>query len=297
MKAADADGDAGSPARSKRQSLPSVSISPVLSHSEWRSAKRSPSLHDLSPWSSASASSTPTRSSFGEVRKRIDYSSAESVWAALVPDSGIEVLSANWLLALAQTYGVAGYRNKKGPVAIIPRWQDCPREAFLSAEDLRKIYDEAPNEDTPWGPCPKPPGEQKRLPLISMSLMWHSEDHPDPEGESLCTIGLALRRYLPNFKKMGYKDMGVYLDWCSVPQVPRTLQDTLLYNRSKRHFALFFAHPLITVWMLPELPEEEPDAPPYFERVSRTTGWLGHGMAWARMDWGLNGLGLEWTGA
>lgn len=127
-------------------------------------------------------------------RQPLDYSSVESLWQALSADaSGIRPLSANWLLALAQTYGVAGYRAKKGKIAMLPRCQDCPPEAFLSVQELARMYEESPNNHT-MGPLPQGGQEPKRAPFISISLLWHTEEHPDPEGELMNTLGLALRQ-------------------------------------------------------------------------------------------------------
>lgn len=93
-------------------------------------------------------------------------------------------------------------------------------------------------------------------PLVSISYCWKTEKHPDPKGE-------LLRSYLmPMFAKLlaspycyDTQEAGCFLDWCSLPQQPRTLEEQMRFELALEDIDLWYAHEAITVWSITKPPE------------------------------------------
>ena len=69
------------------------------------------------------------------------------------------------------------------------------------------------------------------LPILSISHCWESPEHPDPYGRTLAQVAAKLagtwsgaepQSGLPLFRAWGFDDMGVFFDWGSLYQKPRT---------------------------------------------------------------------------
>jgi hypothetical protein len=142
---------------------------------------------------------------------------------------------------------------------ILPRRQDCPKDAFISLLDLVDIYKH----------CKTKPGQAKykRLPIVAISHCWSTRFHPDPHGVTLRIIARKLEEFLPMCAKYGVADVGVFLDWASLYQQPFTsgCSEYTAFRASLSRINLWFAHSLTTVWCVTET---EKEVVPYHNR-----GW------------------------
>ena len=59
------------------------------------------------------------------------------------------------------------------------------------------------------------------LPIVALSYCWKLQGHPDPDGEQVKLLTSRLSRLyggyglLGSCQKYGFRDMGVFLDWCA----------------------------------------------------------------------------------
>jgi Leucine-rich repeat (LRR) protein len=197
-------------------------------------------------------------------RSVTDYHSVDTLWKALMETGGcVKLVSANWLVRFECEMDQA----KQSTHAALPRRQDLPPAAFINAEKLRKMYNEAPKN------C--------RAPIVAVSQFWHApaptpedsfrkkdigEDiepqpdartgfrHPDPEGFTLALIARALREHQHVFERFGYDDIGVFIPWCSCFQPPRAPYEVSGFQRSQRLVSLWFTHSLVTVFLCTAVP-------------------------------------------
>ena len=172
----------------------------------------------------------------------------------------MQLLSLKWLMALAD----------KGDA--LPRRQELPDEAFLTAKQLRGIEARAKLTRTyeifldhldllaskhgyarAFGKavCAVLTGRIplfKRntdglLPIVSVSYCWLEASHPDKDGRQLQLLASSLRQLygrrglLGACRDYGFSDMGVFLDWASGYQKDPKLwvawmTDRELYNMS-----------------------------------------------------------------
>ena len=197
---------------------------------------------------------------------RARYSEHASIWAALEGDGDkiqpgdVQLLSLKWLMALAD----------KGDA--LPRRQELPDEAFLTAKQLRGIEARAKLTRTyeifldhldllaskhgsaravGKAVCAFLTGRIplfKRnadglLPIVSVSYCWLEASHPDKDGRQLQLLASSLRQLygrrglLGACRAYGFSDMGVFLDWASGYQKDPKLwvawmTDRELYNMS-----------------------------------------------------------------
>ena len=195
----------------------------------------------------------------------VDYFDAQSLFDVLIQrEQPVRLLSARWLCQLT--------KNEHGGLR---RRQDLPEEAFISGEHLMASFKAAPKRGN------KP----KRAPVIAISHFWDdtpdgqaSEEEtgeaadrrklrrtvgPDPKGEQLALVGRMLREHLHLFKGHGYTDVGVYIEWGSCHQPPRSLSGAIAYQKSREYIELWFAHALTTCCLCVDTPA---DTPAYWER-------------------------------
>jgi len=166
---------------------------------------------------------------------------------------------------------------------ILPRRQDLPDHAKWNPNDV------AFAEDDPTAP---------RVAILAISYSWLSPNHPDPKGFHLRSFGPLLRPFARRCR-IGLENVAIFLDWCSLPQHPRSKADRAAYARALRHIHLWYAHRLTHVWLLTSVPR---GLAPYgergwtsFERAICTLvgppeaaldlGWLGSGTATAPAGW------------
>ena len=175
-----------------------------------------------------------------EILKRCSSLKASDSHAAEEHQRDVRLLSLAWLLD----------QGRQG--AVLPRRQELPPEAFLSAERLERIDRQATRKRRGlihgfshsmlergaagrfhriifefWRSVlehvSNPDG---LLPIIAISYCWKEPHHPDADGRTLQLICAKLtqpgafggRGLLEACRAYGFSDMGVFLDWCSLYQ-------------------------------------------------------------------------------
>ena len=184
------------------------------------------------------------------------YTQPQSIWVAL--ETGhVRLVKATYLIMLSDANG------------ILPRRQDLPPEAFISVEELKRLFGSG-NRDAV-------------LPIIAISFCWDTAAHPDPHGKQLATVAAVLKREMTKYAKF-FAEMGVFWDWASLSQkdpslwtpackkatslTPAEEEERQRYEASRNpeenegfRYALhetmdlWYAHQGTVVYMLTELPE------------------------------------------
>ena len=156
----------------------------------------------------------------------------------------------------------ASWLRSKQPKFLPGSKSDLPPEAIIYASELRKIYRQTKTKT-------------KLLPIVSvlhpLSSPMSNEAHPDGDGTVLGRVIEALDMRWDQFTRKrgtgsdsGVTDLGIFFDWCALeePTLGRTRTPTAVED-----FGLWYAHQLVTVWMLPE--EVADDS----RRLSFSNGW------------------------
>ena len=146
----------------------------------------------------------------------------------LLASGAVALLDASWLLELAEK-----------PDATISRRQGLPPEAFVTVHQLKA----AGRADF-------------SLRIILCSYPWMHPEHPDPKGVTLSILARVLRAYLAKDGKV----YGVFWDFGSLHQHPRTAAEDVLFKQGLGGLASLFAHEFITVIRFSKLPDEYPEA-------------------------------------
>ena len=158
---------------------------------------------------------------------------------------------------------VKWFKDGKGP---IKRRQDMPEEAFLPESCLT-------NDD---------------IQVIAISYCWCTSKHPDPKCFHLEKAVRLLEVFLEgryneqgleseagseeydhslhSLHRAGYvfgpatssTPVGVFWDFMSLPQEPRSEQEEALFKGALNFIAAWYGHQRVTTWILPELPGEHP---------------------------------------
>lgn len=120
------------------------------------------------------------------------------------------LVDARYLVALAKAGGV------------LPRCQELPPSARITLANVWQLRR--------WNYA-------YSLPVIVLSYPWLDRDHPDQRGELLRTIAPVLQTVVAAAGD-GHCTVGVMIDWCSLPQLPCTDTDRLVFERglSEMHF-------------------------------------------------------------
>lgn len=134
----------------------------------------------------------------------------------------------SWLVQWQRTRGV------------LPRRQELPPEAIC---DVAMV---------------------KSSPILAISYCWRSAEHPDPQGDQVRILSGVLAQWIAG-RGDGPRgwDVAVFMDWCSLYQEPRSVEEQASYERSLVHMDLWYAHERTCVWLLTKQP---PDTEPYRER-------------------------------
>lgn len=183
------------------------------------------------------------------------YISEQPIWDALKQPIGNEanerdvvLLSLEWVIKWAR----AG--------KVLPRRQDLPPGAVLTAEAIQQIY-EASAEGDSLGRHRYRRGDSAALPVIAISYCWLTFEHPDPRGEQLRYVADVLERErdaYEGYQFMGFSDMGIFWDWSSLFQWHgggRTeIQEKAFQRGLSTTMDLWYGHKLTTVYMVTELP-------------------------------------------
>mmetsp|Transcript_9812 Transcript_9812/g.25777 ORF Transcript_9812/g.25777 Transcript_9812/m.25777 type:complete len:643 (-) Transcript_9812:146-2074(-) len=162
------------------------------------------------------------------------YTELGSVRAVL--ESGDAVLvKGSWIAQIAKEGGR------------LPRRQELPPEATWRVEDLMHC-----NE------------LQRCYQIIAISHCWLTPSHPDPDGTQLQKLGRFIEAWANTQHGLLPNHMAIFLDWCSLPQEPRSLEEQVAFERALRHTPLWYGHQATHLWVLGNVP----DAIPYQQR-----GW------------------------
>lgn len=116
------------------------------------------------------------------------YTEPASIWEALATGH-VKLVKMRWLIAYYEAGGV------------LPRRQDLPPEAFISLEELKRMYGDGNRDGV--------------LPIIAVSFCWETPAHPDPHGKQLATVAAMLKKDKPKYAQAndsfdGFADMGVF---------------------------------------------------------------------------------------
>jgi len=79
-----------------------------------------------------------------------------------------------------------------------------------------------------------------------VSYCWQTPEHPDPGGEQLHLLGCVAAGYT----KATHRDIAVFIDWCSLPQPPRSPEEQASFIQSLCHVGLWYGHRQTWKWML-----------------------------------------------
>ncbi|CAK0833800.1 unnamed protein product [Prorocentrum cordatum] len=96
--------------------------------------------------------------------------------------------------------------------AVLKRRQELPEEAFVSADELRAVWEAGGRG-----------GKDQVAPIIAISFCWDSREHPDPKGLQLNLVidTLQMERLKYSTAKgdfKGFGEMGIFWDWPSLLQ-------------------------------------------------------------------------------
>jgi len=134
--------------------------------------------------------------------------------------------------------------------SVLPKRQDLPREAVWSKGD---------GQETPE--------------IVVISYTWLSREHPDPDGFHLKCFAPLLRHYASH-RRLDLNDVPVFIDWCALPQSPRSPTEEIVFQRILSSIADWYASPNTQVWLLSAVPEGvapfEDRGWPTFERALAT---------------------------
>ncbi|CAK0874892.1 unnamed protein product, partial [Prorocentrum cordatum] len=95
---------------------------------------------------------------------------------------------------------------------VLNRRQELPEEAFVSADDLRAVWEAGGRG-----------GRDQVAPIVTISSCWDSREHPDPSGVQLSlvidTLETERRNYSTAYGSFrGFSEMGGFWDWPSLLQ-------------------------------------------------------------------------------
>ena len=124
------------------------------------------------------------------------YTEPTSIWEALMTGH-VRLVKMSWLIAAAE--------EKR----ILARRQELPDEAFISVEELKRMYGDGNKDGV--------------LPIIAISFCWLTPSHPDPEGKQLATVAAMMQKEQAKYAQAkdsfkGFSDMAVFWDWLSIYQ-------------------------------------------------------------------------------
>uniref|UniRef100_A0A7S4Q371 Uncharacterized protein n=1 Tax=Alexandrium monilatum TaxID=311494 RepID=A0A7S4Q371_9DINO len=113
--------------------------------------------------------------------------------------------------------------------------------------------------------------------VVAISYGWLSPTHPDPEGHHLRTLSGLVRHFLAVLSTYGLR-LALFFDYCSLYQKPRTVEQRASFGRTEEQAELFkaglnnvnlwYAHQLVQVWLLRNVPASSENPTPYDAR-----GW------------------------
>lgn len=79
---------------------------------------------------------------------------------------------------------------------------------------------------------------------------WRTKAHPDPDGETFELLVNALDTRWEQFAAYGVSDLGLFFDFASLYQEPRTAEQGDIFGGALKSINLWYAHKLTTVWLI-----------------------------------------------
>jgi hypothetical protein len=101
--------------------------------------------------------------------------------------------------------------------------------------------------------------------IVAVSHCWLSSQHPDPQGVNLEVLCRAIDLML---RGTPLHDLAIFIDYCSLYQLPRTVEQDAAFTRANAHSHLWFLHQATRVWMLTRIPASAERGEAYGQR-----GW------------------------
>ena len=137
------------------------------------------------------------------------------------------LISARWLLNQERGY-------------VLPKRGELPPEAIISADELRRSYE---GRDMTFA--------EKFFPIIAVSHCWRTKAHPDPEGKTTRMLQAQLETKWELFTgRRKFSDVGIFFDWCSLWQTPRTPEQQECFDRALRAINHWYAHANTYAWLV-----------------------------------------------
>ena len=156
----------------------------------------------------------------------------------------VDLVDARYLISLAAVGG------------LLPRCQELPGSAKISPKSAWRLR---------WG-------KKFSLPVLVVSYPWLSKEHPDPHGLQLQRISPILEAMVAEAQALAgqHCTVGVMLDYCSLPQVPRTEAEQEKFDQGLSSMHKWYAHPFTHVLLMtaPLPAGRHSNAIPYMSR-----GW------------------------
>ena len=148
---------------------------------------------------------------------KIDGSLAERL-----RDGSVRLLRCSWLASPASNASLG--RSASTGAVIMKRRQDLPPEAFVPCEEAAEMLER---------------GDRS---ILSLSYGWLTALHPDPQGTTLA----AVRRFLKADEATATSDLGLFWDFCSLPQrgpngEKKTDQENVFFKRGLEVMGSFYA--------------------------------------------------------
>ena len=166
--------------------------------------------------------------------------------------------------------------EKDHPEAIMPV-EECEAGHTKMREVAAKVVKVYPNPEAQRAAL-------EAVPVLVASHCWETPDHPDPEARTLRALAKALAGgwgewygnprptgLLPLYRAWGLSDVGVFVDWASLYQKPRSDAQAACFGRALANMSLWYAHKLTTVLLVwgqdEHLREYEKDASGALQRT------------------------------
>ena len=192
-------------------------------------------------------------------RVKANRGAAESLKRYVKPDEALKALESGDVQLISKAW-LMGLGREGKP---LPRRQDLPKEALVTAADVKAWMAAVPGYI-----------RAKVLPIIAISYCWLDPEHPDAEGKQVRMVAEQLEKHFEDFQGERYfPDYGVFWDWASIYQEHggpgRTPEQYESFKRAlTTTMDLWYAHSGTVVFFVTALPEGTTGVRPYKDR-----GW------------------------
>jgi len=179
---------------------------------------------------------------FHEEPPEVDVMGPASLRASL--ESGnVVLLRASWIIQLAERGGAA-----------LPCRNDLTSEALWTTHEIMASSEIMLRQLKAGSYMPS-------MPIVSVSLEWLSEDHPDPHREQLGMVATTLTHLLlylsMAFPNLDVKDCAVFIDWCSLQTPPRADAKASDLEPGLGEICFWYGHPLVRKLLIRRVPAVE----------------------------------------